>query len=61
MGTLKIVCVSTYNKPQQNSPTKNRGATSLLHENNPAHTKYTMMLRFVSWTASHTFVLPVSS
>jgi hypothetical protein len=25
-----------------------------------AHTKYMTMLRFVSWTASHTFVLPVS-
>jgi hypothetical protein len=61
MGTLKIVWVSTYNKPLQNSPTNSRGATSRLQEYTAAHTKYTMMLRFVSWTASHTFVLPVSS
>ena len=27
----------------------------------PAQTKYTRMLRFVSWTASHMFVRPVSA
>jgi len=61
MGTLKIVCVNAYNKPLQNSPSAIRTATSLRQKYIPAHTKYTMMLRFVSWTASHTFVLPVSS
>jgi len=33
----------------------------LFQKYKPAQTKYTTMLRFVNWTASHTFVLPVSS
>ena len=48
------------NRPLQKSPSANRAAMSLLQKYTPAHTKYTMMLMFVSWTASHTFVLPVS-
>jgi hypothetical protein len=58
---LKIVWVSANSTPPQKSATRARDARSLFQKYRAAHTKYTMMLRFVSWTASHTFVLPVST
>lgn len=61
MDTLKTVCVSTYNTPAQKSPTAIRTPRATARKYTLAQTKYTMMLRFVSWTASHTLVRPVSS
>ena len=46
--------------PARVPPHKMRRAVSLLQKYTAAQMKYTMMLRFVSWIASHTFVLPVS-
>ncbi|PYR61179.1 MAG: hypothetical protein DMF91_10465 [Acidobacteria bacterium] len=61
MESLKIVCVSAYSTPLQNTATTIRSTTSPLCQTyRPAHAKYTMMLRLVSWKASHTLVLPVS-
>jgi hypothetical protein len=61
MGTLKSVWVRAHSTPPQKSATNARDAPPLFQKYQPAHTKYTMMLRLVSCTASHTFVLPVSS
>src|SRR5437016_2097826 len=57
---LKSVWVSRYNRPPQNIPIATRNAALLIQKNIPAHTKYTTMLRFVNWIASHTLVRPVS-
>jgi hypothetical protein len=58
---LSTVCASTYSSPAQNTPSPIRTGTSLRHIEAPAQTKYTMMLRLVSCTASQTLVRPVSS
>jgi len=60
IGSRRIVCVRTYDSAAQNSPMPNRIDTSFQNDI-IAHTKYRMMLRLVSWTASHTLVLPVTT
>jgi hypothetical protein len=60
IGSLRTVCVRTYDSAAQNSPTPNRIETSFQNDI-IAQTKYRMMLRFVSCTASHTLVLPVTT
>jgi hypothetical protein len=56
-----MVCVSAYSTAPQNSAMNIRSAAPLPQKYTAIHTKYTTMLRFVSCTASHTFVRPVSS